>query len=50
MMMPELTEGLGHIEAGIKIPEHIDSNSNNETKNYEAVCLLSSLGACHEEM
>ena len=50
MMVSELTEGLGRIEAGIKKFEHIDSNSNKETENYEAVCLLSSLCACHEEM
>jgi len=50
MLVSELTEGLGRIEAGIKKFEHIDSNNNNETKNYEAACLLSSLCACHEEM
>lgn len=34
MMVSELTEGLGHIETGIKKFEHIDSNSNNETKKF----------------
>jgi hypothetical protein len=34
VMVSELTEGLGHIETGIKKFEHIDSNSNNETKKF----------------
>ena len=33
MMVSDLAEGLGHIEAGIKEFEHIDSDSKQQQRN-----------------